>query len=484
MTGLKKQALALTLILLILVVSFSGCISEFMLPPESTKKHPDVPSIAVHSNGYVDIVWQNGTGAKDYPLHLSYMKLDKENKILTRKSLPGYNPNAVIDSADNLHIIHAVDDKLSYTKLDVGGNIMVNTTSIPSINSGKIASVLINSQNHIYIIYRTTFRESKENSIWTIELDSNGSMLNETCLVGYNSKFFNIQAIVDNDSIFLSWIELVGNGTQQEYCLFDRSIKGNLSKLWCGEIVQNGSFVSMSIISSEKEMINSAITTQNNSLFIIWEQVEKYMQYTEQTYCTVLTKNFSSSYTKNIPKMRVLWGKAIEGEGLHLIAVDTKSYLQIIYVKLDVANNSTISTKITDKVDYFPSFQYLRALIHNDYIYIVWCSEKEYVWTGGKYPETLYYSTVYYAKLDKDGNILIKDMVIDTDGKPSWETSKYTGNILAVVLWVVGVAWIGFFLTLRTDPFDYWSTLWPIEEVLASASAIYATGNMGNYYPT
>ena len=162
------------------------------------------PDLAIDSKGNVHIVWDDDRDSSIPPWgnhEIYYAKLDNEGHILfndkriSRSPGPSFFPRIEIDSKDNIHIVwrdgdhgHYNDFDVYYTKIDVKGNVVIDTIVV-GIGTGYIANslfpaVALDSKDFLHIVwdevYRFTAPDSQQYSDMRLcytKIDTGGNIL-------------------------------------------------------------------------------------------------------------------------------------------------------------------------------------------------------------------------------------------------------------------------------------------------------------------
>lgn len=446
----NKLASLLIVCSILTILYISGCLDlfyEFVPPPEGPKRLPRNPTVAVDSMGNAHIVWGNGTLMPEYATepeyisHLSYLKLDKHgNKLTGVKWLDGYNARLITDSENMVHII---TDGLSYTKLNNIGDVLIPTKNIPTNNTkGSSDRVgLLDSNDNIHIVHREIVGSG--NAIWHTVVDKSGNMVNEWKLISPYSVFFDIKATIDTeDNVLISWCELASNtsNSQVKYTIDGFILKGNSSKIHYVKQAANGSILINDTVvasTSSYKLHNAAITVDaSNNFYIFWDEQHNYTM-PHRSCLKKFMPNGSLIYTQEIDPQ---WVTAAWTNNDYLCVVGTVGEYfyakEGVYTKM-IGNNGTIvlnALRFSDNFSLSPQISN-----HENITHVIWHHEELKIWQSGRHIEEFYYYTIYYTTFDSNGHVLIDKMVIDTDGKPPWETVDYTGSIINTLLWVAGI---------------------------------------------
>jgi len=157
----KKNMLKIGLIILIiLLVSLSGCIK----PNINVQNHQfvyDTESVnfKLDQQNNIHIVWQERNNDE---IVVYYTKLDNYgNDIVNDKKIYSMkiprriykDPDLVIDSNNNIHIIFIINNNLFYTKLDNNGNTIREPEQLTKNNSSIDGDIIKDSSNNLHIVW-------------------------------------------------------------------------------------------------------------------------------------------------------------------------------------------------------------------------------------------------------------------------------------------------------------------------------------------
>lgn len=383
-----KRILIGMMCLVLLTVGFSGCIS----PSGGQTKNPSEPTIGVDLNNNVHIVWMWMADSSIW-----YTKISPDGKMLVHgkmlfPKLTGGDPRTVIDSGGDIYLfLSGRDSAFHYTKLDNNGNVLINNS---------------------FITYRPTYSKDFDISsrMWDVLIDK-------------------------NDNIHMLYLE--ENSTGNYSCHY---VKMNTQ----GEILANLAIenffgdepitLCLGTLTIYHFYLSSAIDSKN-VLHILWNKG-----------CNTLN---STNYTSgNVNK--TLYGDAIK--------VDSKDNLYIRssnnYTKID-KNGTVLLFDSLSNVSVIPGYPAVEddegnyiylgdngCVDSDNNIHIVWHGV-ETRWRGKTLTTSegpVDYYTVYYSKLDGNGNIIIEKKVIDADEKPG-ETMFTTLFLITIgIIIIVGTA--------------------------------------------
>lgn len=402
----RMKVIGMLLSLVLITICFSGCISpsEFVLSPEGPTKNPSDPTIGVDLNNNVHIVWMWMADSSIW-----YTKINPDGKTLvynkmlfTSSADLGY-PRIMIDSAGNINLFLLSRGGIHYTKIDNNGNVLINNS---------------------FVAFQPTYSKDfgSSSNVWDVLIDK-------------------------NDNIHMLWLE--ENSTGNYSC---RYIKMNTY----GKIVVNVSVENffgdepITLCSGTLTIyhfyLSSAIDSKN-VLHILWNK----------GYNTLNSTNYTSG---NVNK--TLYGDVIK--------VDSRDNLYIHssnnHTKIDRNGTVLVSDSLSNVsvIQGYPvvigddgNYIYLGEngyVDSNNNVHIVSEEVKEKIWEQGRHYEPFWFYTIYYSKIDSNGTILVDEMVIDTDGEPSWEnpSSPISALLCGVVvcLIVVAVIVVGWFLLRKS----------------------------------
>lgn len=455
-------------VLIIVLVSFSGCIeifTEFVPPPEELQKHPKNPNIIVDAKGGVHLLWENGTGTPEHPASFSYTKLDAHgNRVIDVKSFHGYPAQMLADTDCNIYILihprmytnaYTKTTGLRYIKLNSEGSIMIDKLFDNTYN----LKAIMDHDDHIHMIFM------QNETLFYMKLDTEGNFLLKKQIPNNSDQQYDIVALRNYTHIFSSQsnggthvttLDSEGNIiANRNYTFHMPTVRvdkdNNLHIFW---IVTGGwNVVYYTKLTEEGKVIvnNTLLATSSREIkftpFIdvylnIYLFLEEHEVYPIFTQCKKFNSSLSLIYTKEIEAQSIRGGYIDPGNNIHIVGVPTYD-ICIKHTSINSENGTIVSSYVlSEKICDNPYSVPVTIIMENNVTHLTWSTAYYYVWRSGRNQKLYLYYTVYYTKFDKDGNILIKDMVIDTDGKPSWKTGEYTSSIVNPTLLVVGIACI------------------------------------------
>lgn len=423
---MKKIGIISCLLLVSLVTSNSGWLETPTY--ERPYRNPTHPTIISDEGKEVYITWI--VSERNLSSTLNCAKFNDKGEMIQKKVFHWGTATAMSDKKGfATYICYVWGEPLEgYTslgclKLDHYLNISTQTILSFShsglLGKGEICSG-IDANNNIQILLIN-------HDAYYVLLDENGTIQKEFNITSYMRDEINDSLIKIN-----SWTDGSGNlyaVWENDVRDYENLVKKHESKIRYLNLLANGTVkINDTLYNSTTKFLRSGgiVGDSNNHIYIFWEESDKEywgLYDPTHTYLTKLYPNGTNVYTKEVPTLRVDDVKVDSNNNIHVIGTTGRAGEfpdndNGVYIKLDTHGNVLLGpTQFTDKV-YEQSAKL--AVDSNGNVHIVWHGI-ERVWKRdfmGRIIEPVDYYTVYYSKLDSNGNIIINEMVLDADEKP------------------------------------------------------------------
>ena len=380
---MKKKIICLILSIFLIIINFSGCISYPIVKPSGPTKHPKQPLISIDDKGNAYLFWEIYNDGK-YIVKL--VEIDSDGKKINEKKILhiSYSPSPkiLIDKEENFHLFFtSSNESLEYLKINNNGEVLINKILAPEVYNGEYGSF---DTSKLFDIAIDTFDNLhimyliKNFDTSYIKIDHNGNIL--------NSK--NLGKFIQNITFYLDMVDF------SFYLTID----------------------------------------YNNIIWTIWPDGGN-------KYNTInnLIEGFNKSLNGNAIKVD-------KTGNIHILSGSN-------YKKIN-NNNDLVTTENFNNISVIDNYPVVKDDNENylflgdngfvdkdNNVHIVELHEESKEWESGRYYEDYYYNTIYYKKFDKNGTVLIDNMVIDTDGDPSWETGSYQlTSFIILLIFILPVA--------------------------------------------